>query len=161
VADLVPGAGPASGPAGESHRQPDRDLLANLHTHLDELAALQAACDRYGDADDLVYRFWHQSFKVYGLQDLTERIAGALAALCPAGGKLNPWFADIVATGTNRTFDLSHNRAWVSHTRPIVDAYLHARYLLDLAVRCGRELDVAPSVLPSGWATLLYLYQIR
>lgn len=30
-----------------------------------------------------MHRFWHQSFKVYGMQDLTLRILGALEELVP------------------------------------------------------------------------------
>lgn len=111
--------------------------------------------------EDLVYRFWHQSFKVYLLQDLTERITSALGSVCPPGTALNPWFLEIVGEGTGRVFDRSVNDNWLEHTRPIVEAFFHARFMLEMAVLYGESLDEAPWVLPSGWAALLELYQIR
>jgi hypothetical protein len=46
-------------------------------------------------------------------------------------------------------------------SRPIVEAFLHARYFLEMAVRYGRELKATPMPLPSGLAALLYLYDLR
>jgi hypothetical protein len=46
-------------------------------------------------------------------------------------------------------------------TRPIVEAFFHARFFLEMAVRYGNELDKAPHMLPSGWAALFYLYELR
>lgn len=40
-------------------------------------------------------------------------------------------------------------------------AFFHARYFLDMAVKYGTELDAPPQMLPSGWAGLLYLYNLR
>ena len=58
-------------------------------------------------------------------------------------------------------FELEHNRRWLEVTRPIVEAFLHARFFLDMAVRYGKELEAPPTLLPNGWAALLYLYQLR
>lgn len=140
---------------------PDYVLLANIGRDLPVLEALLATCDDEWVGEDMVYRFWHQSFKVYGLQEMTVRIADALNALAPVGTSLHPWFVEILAAGTGRKFDLSHNEDWTRHTRPIVEAFFHARFLLAMAVRYGRELDAPPSLLPSGWAALLTLYGIR
>lgn len=141
--------------------QANATLLTHIHAALPALEALQVDCDNAWAAEDYIYRFWHQSFKLYGIQDLTQRIVDALRALCPPGRELNAWFVDIVAAGTGLTFDPSHNRTWLATTRPMVDAYFHARHMLDMVISYGRRLDEAPSVLPSGWATVLYLYQIR
>ena len=43
----------------------------------------------------------------------------------------------------------------------MLEAFWHAEYMLRMAIRYGKELDEAPSLLPSGWAALLYLYGIR
>ena len=45
-------------------------------------------------------------------------------------------------------------------TRPIVEAFFHARYFVEMAVRYAR-LDEPPSLLPSGYAALLCLYGLR
>lgn len=142
-------------------RPVETELLGNIHARLDVLTALQGECDEHWGAEDAIYRFWHGSFKVYGLQDLTQRVVDALTGLCPQGGSVNPWFTEIVTAGTGKTFALEHNQDWVLHTRPIVDAYFHSRFMLDMVIKYGRELGEPPDVLPSGWAAVLYLYQIR
>jgi len=44
---------------------------------------------------------------------------------------------------------------------PIIEAFQHARYFLDMTVKYGKELDEEPTMLPSGYAALLELYGIR
>lgn len=63
--------------------------------------------------------------------------------------------------GTGHTFDYADNQRWLEVTRPIVEAFFHARYFLEMGIRHGRELDTAPRLLPSGWAAFLYLYNLR
>jgi len=53
------------------------------------------------------------------------------------------------------------NRRWLEVTRPIVEAFFHAQYFLEMAVRYGRQLKRPPRQLPSGWAAFLYLYDLR
>jgi hypothetical protein len=43
----------------------------------------------------------------------------------------------------------------------IVEAAFHAHYVLKLACKYGRELDESPQALPSGWAAVLYLFNLR
>lgn len=54
--------------------------------------------------------FYHQSFKVFGLQAHTEAIVRELEALSP-GRPLNPWFVQILGEGTGKTFDPADNAA--------------------------------------------------
>jgi hypothetical protein len=133
-------------------------LVANIKAALPELEALHAEC--VADAEDAVYRFYHQSFKVYGLQDLTARIATKLRALSPDPAKRgHEWLDEIIAAGTGKKWKQADNANWTSVTRPIVEAFFHARYFLEMTVHYGREFDdVPPSMLPSGWAAVLYLY---
>ena len=79
----------------------------------------------------------------------------------PRSGPLNTWFVAIVDEGTGREFALEHNRDWLRNTRPIVEAFLHAKYFLEMVVQYGRELEEPPALLPSGWASVLYLYGLR
>ncbi|MGZ5544922.1 MAG: hypothetical protein ACXWIU_09620 [Limisphaerales bacterium] len=58
-------------------------------------------------------------------------------------------------------FSSEHNEIWLETTRPIVEAFFHARYFLEMAVNYGRELEYPPHVMPSGWAAFLYLYNLR
>lgn len=136
-------------------------LLANLKVALPELEKLLAEVEDHWGIEDGVYRFYHQSFKVYGdLQPLTLRMVAGLQALLP-DRPMNDWFRQIVAEGTGKTFEPSHNEDWLRHSRPIAEACFHAHYFLRMACKYGRELDAVPNPMPSGWAALLYLFDLR
>ncbi len=143
------------------------ELLKNIKAHLPELEALYARYvevkvgDEIHPAEDLVYRFYHYSFKVYRAQQVTEDIVTLLKKIAPEGCELCDWFEEIVRDGTGKVWDVSHNKKWTKHTRPIMEAYFHAIYFLRVIVRYGRTLDQAPNYLPSGWAAVLELYNIR
>ncbi|MGH7293673.1 MAG: hypothetical protein ACRELB_02010 [Polyangiaceae bacterium] len=139
------------------HRQ-EATLLREIKARLPELRELLEEVDDV--ADDLVYRFFHQSWKVYGAQDYTERAVVALQALMPEIA-LNEWFRQIVKAGTGREFTPEHNGRWLEVTRPMLEAFWHARYFLAMVVEYGAELDEPQSILPSGWAAVLYLYGLR
>lgn len=143
-----------------SPRLEDHALLTALKAALPELERLLDLARDDRNAEELVYRFYHHSWKVYPIQELTAAIVGALRGLSP-GGKLTRVFEDIVEAGTDRRFHDTANERWVEETRPLVDAFFHARYFLAQACRYGRELDAPPTVLPYGWAALLELYDIR
>jgi hypothetical protein len=70
------------------------------------------------------------------------------------------WFLQIVGEGTGKEFQPEHNTRWLEVTRPIVEAFFHARYFLEMACRY-REPPGKDQPLPSGWAVLLYLYNLR
>jgi hypothetical protein len=65
------------------------------------------------------YRFYHQSFKVYGLQDSTRAIVRTLQSLAP-DRPLNPWFLEIVGSGTGKEFRPEDNDA---PPRPLPSGY--------------------------------------
>jgi len=140
--------------------QKDQRLLESIQAHLPELESLLYVFQ--SDYEDRMYRLYYQSFKVYSLQDSTEtasrlfeKIGGAVE------GELSDWFHEILSSGVGCEFELEHNKRWLFHTRPIVEAFLHAKYFLEMMVRYAKELDTAPSVLPTGWAAILCLYNQR
>ena len=135
-------------------------LLQNIKERLPQLEELLVQVEDHWGMEDRVYRFYHQSFKVYGLQSLTERICKALQELLP-DRPMNKWFAAIIAQGTGSQFEMSHNEDWLRHTRPIVEAFFHAHYFLKMICKYGRELNESPNALPSGWAAVLYLFDLR
>lgn len=137
------------------------ELLAAIKDAHSDLSTLLEKVTGDWVEGDLVYRFYHQSFKVFWLQSATEEIASALTALIPAGCELDSWFCQIIAEGTNKTFEIDDNERWLEVTRPILEAYFHARYMLEAAVKAGDELDDPPQILPSSWAALLCLYGLR
>ena len=151
---------PASKKAAWKCPKEHRQLLATAKRRLPELKALLSAnCDHWGYQDP-IYRFYHQSFKVYGLQTATLKIVAALQALAP-NLELNQFFLKIVADGTGKEFKMSHNANWMKHTRPIVEAFFHAHHILLMVCVYAEKLAEPPQALPSGWATVLYLYNMR
>lgn len=145
-------------PEGERHAH-ELALVASLRADAQPLRALfDASCNHWG-FEDPVYRFYHQSFKVFGLQSQTEAIVQRLERLVPERS-LHPWFVEIVRLGTGKQFTPADNQHWMSVARPIVEAFFHARFFLEMAVRYS-DLDEPPRPLPSGYAALLYLYQLR
>ena len=137
-----------------------KELFKNLKAELLALEELLAKCSGDWGYEDPIYRFYHQSFKVYSLQKQTLEIVARLQALAP-NLPLNKWFMRIVREGTGKTFDMEDNKKWLKVTRPIVEAFFHTRYFLEMAVKYGKELEFPPQPLPGGWAALLYLYNLR
>lgn len=134
-------------------------LLARMQAQHEALKALLDASSDHWGFEDPVYRFYHQSFKVFWLQRQTETIVQRLSSLLP-DCPLHPWFLEIVRQGTGKRFATSDNERWTLVTRPIVEAFFHARFFLEMAVRYAK-LEAPPRSLPSGYAALLYLYQLR
>lgn len=147
-------------PAYDKVDEASESLLAGIKQRLPELEELLKQVSDHWGFEDGFYRFYHQSFKVYGLQARTVRIREALGSLNP-GKEMNAWFCRILDEGTGREFVPEANKEWLAHTRPILEAFFHARTMLELAVKYGRELEHAPAMMPSGWAALLYLYNMR
>ena len=140
--------------------QKDQMLLEAIKAHLPELESL--LFQFRSDYEDRMYRFYYQSFKVYSLQESTMKAVDLFKRIGAVNeSKLCHWFEDIVAEGTGSEFDIDHNESWTLHTRPIVEAFLHAKYFLEMMVKYGNEMDAVQTVLPTGWAAILCLYKQR
>jgi hypothetical protein len=141
------------------------DLLAAIKAHLPQLEQLLERINDMWCYEDGVYRFYHQSFKVYSLQACTTEATELFENIGKATGlerfNLNPYYRQIVRDGTGITFKEEHNRIWSEVARPIVEAFLHAKYFVEMHVKYGHELERAPQPMPSGWAALLCLYNLR
>ena len=164
----------------------DKILLKEIKAHLPELEKLYGDITKGRGYEDYIYRFYHHSFKVYWIQGLTkamveefQKIKDAVVAQLPHQDpppedanewtkrlynyriKLNEQFLDIVAEGTNLSFKLEHNQEWDKYTRPQVEAFFHAKFFLEQLIACGKDLEEAPMMLPSEWAAVLYLFNMR
>jgi hypothetical protein len=137
----------------------EADRLARVRENSAGLVALLDKMSSHRGFEDPIYRFYHQGWKVFYLQEETTAIVRALQALAPSR-PLNSWFTQIVSDGTGKTFTVEDNRRWLETTRPIVEAFFHARFFLEMAVRYA-TLDAPPNPLPSGYAAFLYLYGLR
>ncbi len=96
---------------------------------------------------------------MFGLQERTQAIVTLLQTLAPERS-FCPRFLAIIEAGTGREFDPADNGTWDAVTGPIVEAFLHARFFLEMAVRYSK-VDRPPDLLPSGYAALLCLYGLR
>ena len=145
----------------QSAERARRQLLKRIKAKLPKLEALLAeTADEWG-AEDSVYRFYHGSFKVYLLQDTTARIVKALQAFIMPREPLCNWFLKIVADGAAKRFHTSHNKTWLLHTHPVLEAFFRAQYFLRMVCKYGREIDASSQMAPSGWAAVLTLYNLR
>ena len=138
----------------------DERLLSVLKKNLPDLEKIQDRIRNFEVYEEGAYRFYHQSYKVYFLQGYTREISSFFVRLLP-GVPMNDWFLKIVEEGTKGIFNDSHNSDWLAHTRPILEAFFHAKYFMEMAVRCAKDLEGVPELLPYEWASLLYLYNAR
>ena len=136
-------------------------LLAAIKAALPELVKLRDQCANRVD-EDAAYRFYHQSNKLYGrCQIYTEDIVAKLRSLAQdPSAPLDPYFEEIIRDG-KQNWDEAHNQEWTRHARPILEAFFHARYFLDMMIAYAHELDEPPGLLGYGWAAILTLYGLR
>ena len=136
-------------------------LLLNMRQHAPELRRVLEDASSEWCYEDGIYRFYHGSLKVFRLQSATREMADALAAIAPEGRPFCPLFGEVLQQGTGREFSLEDNQHWLERAAPIVQAFFHARYFVEMAVKYAAELAEPPQPMPSGWAALLCLYGIR
>jgi len=135
-------------------------LVDNIKVRLPDLRELLEACDDQWGGEDHVYRFYRGSLEVYQIQALTGRLVDALRSLLP-GQPLDVDFEQIIREGTGHVFALEHNQEWLLRTRPMLEAFWHAQYMVSMAVKYGPESRAPAPGLPSGWAAVLTLYGVR
>jgi hypothetical protein len=145
----------------QERKEPEtKRLLEEAKRRLPQLKQLLADVSDPFWREDPVYRFYHHSFKVHRVQAMTQKIVEEMQTLAPHL-KLNEDFLQMVREGTGKEFDMSHNADWLRHTRPIIEAFFHARHMLEMLCKYAEELDEPPQPMPTGWATVLYLYNLR
>lgn len=131
-------------------------LLDDIKLNLHDLESLYGELNLF--KDEVMYRFYHQSFKVFRYQSLAKWTIEVLSKINP---NLNKWFLEIVEKGTGKEFDLKMNDNWLKETAPIVEAFWHCHYFIHAIISCGQRLKVVPELLDSEWAAILYLYNSR
>ena len=141
-----------------SRRALEKQLLQRIKEKLPELEELLKKITELGE--DSVYRFYHHSFKVYGVKWTTKHATDALRQLLP-DRNLNADFEKIFAEGFRQKFTGRSYGYWHEETSPMLLALFHARYFLEMAIKYGKELKRPPQWMPFGLAALLHLYNIR
>ena len=143
-------------------KEKENQLLANIKAKHSALETLLEEISSHWGYEDSIYRFYHHSFKVYGLQHVTRRIVDVLRDLAPEDQSLCSEFEEIIKEGASgKEFEHEHNEKWTHHTRPFVEAFFHAKYFLEMVIKYGKGMDEPPQMLPSGWAAVLCLYDLR
>jgi hypothetical protein len=139
----------------------NQKLLDNIKSKLPELEVLLKEVSGDWVESDLIYRYYHRSFKVFHLQGYTLKMIEMFKNIAPDDYKLNDDFMEIAKEGTGKEFKMEDNREWGKSTRPIVESFLHAKTFLENIIKSGKAMDRAPQLLPSSWALTLYLFNLR
>ena len=144
----------------QEYIQRDQRLFDTIKSHLPELLELNEEV-KYA-YEDGTYRFYHQSYKVYDLQNFTTLMVELFQRIAQEiGRELNPWFLEIITEGTGIIFEPEHNTNWLAHTRSIVGSFLHAKYFLEMMINHGLTMETVLPPFKSGWAAILLLYNQR
>lgn len=146
----------------EDHKR-KKILFQRILDHFDEIKELKERLDGDWGLTERFYRMYHQSFKVYRVQAETQKCLELFQKIAGLDFTINEWFLQLVREGTGHEFDMSHNQNWLEHTRPMMEATLHAKFFLDLFVRHKEDFEKKeiPSVVSFGLATVLYLFNER
>ena len=113
--------------------------------------------------EDRMYRFYHSSLKVFWLQDVIKETVELLTMLnVNDPPQFDKWFVDIVAEAQAKgEFKKEYRDNFQKHARPVVEAFLHCKYFLDMLVKCIKIEEEPTEIAPSGWLALTELYNIR
>ena len=142
-----------------SHRERINALFFSIKSRLTELEVL--ARDLEEAEEDGVYRFYHGSNKVFFLQ---SPVKAAFSLIKEIGGEDDPpnfEYARIVEAGTAHQFSETTNGNWEAGITPILDAFWHTKYFINMMVKYANELEAVESPLQPGMATVLYLFELR
>ena len=136
------------------------ELLASIKANRERIESCYKMFVK-NEPDD-VYRFYHQSFKVFGMTEQIKYAKSLFESLAPQSTSLNSWFNEITGEAVGKEFNSeTTNQNWLQETRPVLEAFWHSKYFLEQMIRSAEELETAPQILPSGWAAVLYLYNLR
>lgn len=145
----------------------DLETLRRIRERLPRLLELRGAARRR--EVDGFYRFYHQSVKVACLRSVTESIALELQSLS-RGRPLHPWFAEVINAGSTPSgargiVGWPPADEWPTRIGPMLTAFFHAKMMVELACKYAQELEERAieerRAMPSGWATLGYLFGHR
>ena len=149
-----------------------KDLLKSIKQILPELEALLNELNPQDDrllrtwgSEDNLYKFWQRSPNVDRMRDDLRKIVAALLALHRGrhedGGIFDPLFSSMLSDALVNEKFTPNSDAWLRWSRSVAEAYMHAMFFLQVAVKYGHALDAVPATLPSGWGALLCLYGLR
>jgi hypothetical protein len=134
-----------------THQERMDDLLRRIKAELPALKEWLLEARR--DEEEGFYWFYHQSWKVFEyLQPATRKGYELILRVGARIDEPNEWYQRIYKEGTRYEFNQSANEHWLETTHPILEAFWHTRYFIQMMVRYGKKLQSAPQCLPTGWA---------
>jgi hypothetical protein len=142
-----------------THQERINTLFLRIKARLPKLEEL--ARNLKEAEEDGIYRFYHGSNKVFFLQD---PVKAAFTLIKEIGGEDDPpnfEYARIVEAGTAHQFSETTNGNWEAGITPILDAFWHTKYFINMMVKYANELEAVESPLQPGMAAVLYLFELR
>ena len=144
----------------ESRRQ---RLFKNIQENKEEILSLHKkyCCYVY---EDRVYRFYHASLKVFWLQDAISDTLKLLHKLSPRRrpNELDEYFIKIIEDAQKEgEFKREYNEDFSKHARPVLEAYFHCKYFIDMLVKSLEFEENPRGGITSGWGAILELYNLR
>lgn len=140
------------------HRLADL-LLANIKSEKDTIDKLVSSFEK--SEPEFIYRFYHQSFKVFGYKEIIRYTVQFFEELAAESSSLNAWYRGIVDLGLDKDFSDSTNDNWLIETQPLLEAFWHTKFFVTQMKSSAASLETAPEILPYDWAAVLYLYGLR
>lgn len=135
------------------------ELLTNIKSNVEILSPIAASFAK--SEPEFIYRFYHQSMKVFGYGELIRYSVEFFQSVSPQSRPLNGWFSTIASAGLSKEFRDSTNENWLEETRPLLEAFWHTKYFVNQMSSVADSLQDAPEILPYDWAAVLYLYDLR
>lgn len=139
----------------------ENQLLENIIDNLDKIDSELKFFNNIRGYEDLVYRFYHKSKKVFQAQGKILDGYNLLRKLDPKKEKkFDDYYEQIVREAISKEFSSETNIEWTKETRPLIESFLHTRYFLEQALNYGLEFEKGkiPMEMPYGWAALRTLY---
>jgi hypothetical protein len=142
-----------------THQERMNALFLRIKARLPELVEL--ARDLEEAEEDGVYRFYHGSNKVFFLQDPVMEAFTLIKEDGRGRRSAKLWVCANVEAGTAHQFSETTNENWEAETKPILDAFWHTKYFINMMVKYAKELEKVESPLEPGMAAVLYLFELR
>ena len=144
----------------------EKKIIANIHENKEEFEEIQKLIDsQFKGIEDMFYRYYHHSYKVYDLQSITKRMIKLFQNIGECSFyELDDLFREIIAQGIEKEFKQSANMRWSYETRPILEAFFHAQHIMNMMIKYGlpkNPEEEQPGLIAQGWGTVLHLYNIR
>src|ERR1700676_3938422 len=116
----------------KTHHERINTLFHRIKARLQELEDVAATLEEA--EEDGVYRLYHGSYKVF---DLHDPVKAAFKLIKKIEVDSDPPYSEcarIVEAGTKHQFSATTNENWEAETKPILEAFWHTKYFINMMV---------------------------